>query len=133
MRLDGARSATRKELVGGTCATRVTRATFDFQEGYSFELRDKEFARKFQVQSAKAAFKAEVSRTYSRSAQSRLQAKVSRTRHTRRTRPTLEQNSSAKLHQSDFNATFKREAPLPLRIHPYLGTIMPLERRMAYG
>ena len=31
-----------------------------------------------------------------RSAQSRLQAKVSPTRHTRRTRPTLEQNSSAK-------------------------------------
>ena len=39
MRLDGARSATRKELVGVTCATRVTRATFDFQEEDSFELR----------------------------------------------------------------------------------------------
>ena len=32
MRLDGARSATRKEPKGGTCATRVTRGTFDFQE-----------------------------------------------------------------------------------------------------
>ena len=97
--------------------TRATRATFDFQARDNFELRDKEFARKFQVQSAKAAFKAEVSPT----------------RHTRRTRPTPQLNSSAKLHQSDFNATFKREAPLPLRIHPYLGTIIPLEGRMAYG
>ena len=105
------------EPEGVTCATCVTRTTFDFQEGDGFELRDKEFARKFQVQSAKEAFKAEVSPT----------------RHTRRTRPTPQLNSSAKLHQSDFNATFKREAPLPLRIHPYLGTIMPLERRMAYG
>jgi hypothetical protein len=85
-----------------------------------FELRDKDFARKFQVQSAKEAFKAEVSPTR-------------HTRHTRRTRPTPQLNSSAKLHQSDFNATFKREAPLPLRIHPYLGTIMPLEGRMANG
>ena len=25
--------------MGGTCATRVTRATFDFQEGDGFELR----------------------------------------------------------------------------------------------
>ena len=79
MRLDGARSATRRELEGVTCATRVTRGTIDFQEGDGFELRDEEFARKFQVQSA----------------QRRLQAKVSPTRHTRRTRPTLEQNSSA--------------------------------------
>ena len=63
-----------------TCATRVTRGTFDFQARDNFELRDKEFARKFQVQSAKAAFKAEVSPT----------------RHTRRTRPTAQQNSSAK-------------------------------------
>ena len=47
MVLDGARSATRRELVGGTCATRVTRGTFDFQEGDGIELRDKEFARKF--------------------------------------------------------------------------------------
>ena len=44
MRLDGARSATRKEQEGGTCATRVTRGTFDFQERDSLELR----ARKFQ-------------------------------------------------------------------------------------
>ena len=58
----------------------MTRATFDFQARDNFELRDKEFARKFQVQSAKAAFKAEVSPT----------------RHTRRTRPTAQQNSSAK-------------------------------------
>ena len=96
MRLDGARSATRKEQEGGTCATRVTRGTIDFQEGYSLELRDEKFARKFQVQSAKAAFK----------------AKVSPTRPTRRTRPMPQLNSSAKLHQSDFNATFKREAPI---------------------
>ena len=39
MGLDGARSATRSELVGGTCATRVTRGTFDFQEGDGFGLR----------------------------------------------------------------------------------------------
>ena len=32
MRLDGARSTTRKEPEGVTCATRVTRGTFDFQE-----------------------------------------------------------------------------------------------------
>ena len=76
MGLDGARSATRRLLECVTCATRVTRATFDFQEGDGFELRDKEFARKFQVQSAKAAFKAKVSPT-------------------RRTRRTLELNSSA--------------------------------------
>ena len=47
MRLDGARSTTRKELVGGTCATRVTRGTFDVQEGDGFGLRDEEFARNF--------------------------------------------------------------------------------------
>ena len=133
MRLDGARSATRRWLVGVTCATRVTRETFDFQDGYSLELRDEEFARKFQARSTQSRLQAKVSRTYSRSTQSSLQAKVSPTRHTRRTRPTPQLNSSAKLHQSDFNATFKREAPLPLRIHPYLGTIMPLEGRMAYG
>ena len=73
MRLDGARSATIKEPEGGTCATCVTRGTIDFQARDNFELRDKEFARKFQV----------------RSTQSSLQAKVSPTRHTRRTRPTL--------------------------------------------
>ena len=39
MGLDGARSATRRGLVGGTCATRVTRVTFDFQERDSLELR----------------------------------------------------------------------------------------------
>ena len=39
MRLDGARSATRKEQEGGTCATRVTRGTIDFQEEDSLELR----------------------------------------------------------------------------------------------
>ena len=66
MWLDGARSATRKEPEG------VTRATFDFQARDNFELRDKEFARKFQA----------------RSTQSSFQAKVSPTRHTRRTRLT---------------------------------------------
>jgi hypothetical protein len=49
MRLDGARSATRKEQEGGTCATRVTRGTIDFQGRDNFELRDKEFARNFHV------------------------------------------------------------------------------------
>ncbi|MBR6586434.1 MAG: hypothetical protein IKK82_03335, partial [Kiritimatiellae bacterium] len=39
-----------------TCATRVTRETFDFQEGDGFELRDKEFARKFQARSAQSSF-----------------------------------------------------------------------------
>ena len=57
MRLDGARSATRRELVGGTCATRVTRGTIDFQEGYSLELRDKEFARNFHVAFKSGALK----------------------------------------------------------------------------
>ena len=38
MRLDGARSATRKELVGGTSATRVTRGTFDFQARFSLRM-----------------------------------------------------------------------------------------------
>ena len=62
MRLDGARSATRKEQEGGTCATRVTRGTIDFQEGYSLELRDEKFAKNFHVAfksgALKAAFKA---------------------------------------------------------------------------
>jgi hypothetical protein len=49
MRLDGARSATRRELVGGTCATRVTRGTIDFQARDNLELRDEEFARNFHV------------------------------------------------------------------------------------
>ena len=57
MRLDGARSATRKEPKGGTCATRVTRGTFDFQDGYSLELRDKEFARNFHVAFKSGALK----------------------------------------------------------------------------
>ena len=39
MGLDGARSATRRWLECGTCATRVTRVTFDFQEGDGFGLR----------------------------------------------------------------------------------------------
>ena len=43
MRLDGARSATRMEQEGGTCATRVMRGTIDFQARDNFELRDKEF------------------------------------------------------------------------------------------
>ena len=61
MGLDGARSATRRELVGGTCATRMTRGTFDFQEGDGIGLRDEEFARNFHVAfksgSLKVAFK----------------------------------------------------------------------------
>ena len=60
MRLDGARSATRKELEGVTCATRVTRGTFDFQEGDGFELRDEEGARKFHVRSAQSSLQAKV-------------------------------------------------------------------------
>ena len=39
MRLDGARSATRKEPEGVTCATRVTRGTIDFQARDNLELR----------------------------------------------------------------------------------------------
>ena len=54
---DGARSATRKDLVGGTCATRVTRGTIDFQTRDNLELRDKEFARKFQVAFKSVALK----------------------------------------------------------------------------
>ena len=61
MQLDGARSATRKELVGGTCATRVTRGTIDFQARDSFELRDEEFAKNshvaFKSGALKVAFK----------------------------------------------------------------------------
>ena len=49
MGLDGARSATRRWLECGTCATRVTRVTFDFQARDRFELHDKEFARNFQA------------------------------------------------------------------------------------
>jgi len=61
MWLDGARSATRKEQEGGTCATRVTRGTFDFQEGDNFELRAENFTSNFQSSlrcgALKAAFK----------------------------------------------------------------------------
>ena len=48
MWLDGARSATRKEQEGVTCATRVTRETFDFQEEDSLELRAENFTSNFQ-------------------------------------------------------------------------------------
>ena len=44
------------EQEGGTCATRVTRGTIDFQDGDGFELRDEEFARKFQVRSTQSSF-----------------------------------------------------------------------------
>ena len=71
--------------------TRVTRGTIDFQARDSLELRVKEFAKKFQVQSAKEAFKAEVSPT----------------RHTRRTRRTPQLNSRARLDQSGFKAAFQ--------------------------
>ena len=57
MRLDGARSATRKEPVGVTCATRVTRATFDFQARDNFELRDEEGAKNFHVAFKRGALK----------------------------------------------------------------------------
>ena len=43
--------------MGGTCATRVTRVTIDFQEGDGFELRDEEFARKFHVAFKSGALK----------------------------------------------------------------------------
>ena len=48
MRLDGARSATRRELEGVTCATRVTRGTIDFKEEDNFELRAGNFTSNFQ-------------------------------------------------------------------------------------
>ena len=57
MRLDGARSATRKEQEGGTCATRVTRGTIDFQERDSVELRAGNFKASFRCEALKAAFK----------------------------------------------------------------------------
>ena len=57
MRLDGARSATRVEQEGVTCATRVTRGTIDFQARDNFELRDQEFARKFHVAFKSGALK----------------------------------------------------------------------------
>ena len=57
MRLDGARSATRKEQEGGTCATRVTRGTIDFQARDNFELRDEEGAKNFHVAFKRGALK----------------------------------------------------------------------------
>ena len=57
MRLDGARSATRKEQEGGTCATRVTRGTIDFQERDSVELRAGNLQGNFRCEALKAAFK----------------------------------------------------------------------------
>ena len=35
--------------MGGTSATRVTRGTIDFQARDNFELRDEEFAKKFEA------------------------------------------------------------------------------------
>ena len=43
--------------MGGTCATRATRGTIDFQARDNFELRDKEFARKFHVAFKSGALK----------------------------------------------------------------------------
>ena len=47
--------------MGGTCATRVTRETFDFQEEDSLELRAENFTSNFQSSfrcgALKAAFK----------------------------------------------------------------------------
>ena len=43
--------------MGVTCATRVTRVTFDFQASDSFELRDEEIARKFHVAFKSGALK----------------------------------------------------------------------------
>ena len=58
MWLDGVRSATRKEQEGGTCATRVTRETFDFQEEDSLELRAENFTSNFQSSFRRGALKA---------------------------------------------------------------------------
>jgi len=57
MWLDGARSATRKEQEGGTCATRVTRGTFDFQARDNFELRAGNFTSNFQSSFRRGALK----------------------------------------------------------------------------
>ena len=43
--------------MGGTCATRVTCGTFDFQERDSVELRDEEFAKNFHVAFKSGALK----------------------------------------------------------------------------
>ena len=45
------------EPEGGTCATRVTRGTIDFQARDNFELRDGEFARNFHVAFKSGALK----------------------------------------------------------------------------
>ena len=45
------------EQEGGTCATRVTRGTFDFQAKDGLELRDKEFAKNFHVAFKSGALK----------------------------------------------------------------------------
>ena len=144
MRLDGARSATRRLLEGGTCATRVTRGTFDFQEGDGLELRAgmtleivgrmrasrrgicKEFFRCF----SSAQLDHPASSHLSSAKPSKLLSKqVSRTRRTRRT-PQLK--SSAQLHH--LASKHLSIAQLhPLRIHHCLGTITPIEGRMAYG
>ena len=42
---------------GGTCATRGTRGTIDFQARDSLELRDKEFAKNFHVAFKSGALK----------------------------------------------------------------------------
>ena len=64
--------------------------------------------------STQSRLQAKVSRTYSRSAQSSFQAKVSPTRHTRRTRPTPQENSSAKPCASPPGGA-TRTLPLPMR------------------
>ena len=45
------------EPEGVTCATRVTRATIDFQDRDGFELRDEEFAKNFHVAFKSGALK----------------------------------------------------------------------------
>ena len=57
MRLDGARSATRREPEGGTCATCVTRGTIDFQARDNFELRDEDLQGNFRCGALKVGFK----------------------------------------------------------------------------
>ena len=57
MRLDGARSATRMEQEGVTCATRVTRGTIDFQARDNFELRAGNLQGNFRCGALKVGFK----------------------------------------------------------------------------
>ena len=45
------------EPEGGTCATRVTRGTIDFQARDNFELRDEEGAKNFHVAFKRGALK----------------------------------------------------------------------------